>query len=87
MATIVNNPGPGPDSSGSAAVWVVGLIVLVLIVLGALFVWPKFATMQPTNETQPTTTTGDNSAIPPVVNNYTTINASTTVNSASSTNP
>lgn len=75
MATIINTPGQN-DSGNSATIWVMGLIVIVLIVLFALFIWPKFG---PSENTAATPT--QQGTEPQPVNNYNTV-----INSTSTTN-
>lgn len=79
MATIVNNPN-GNDSGGAAG-WLIGLVILILVVLAAIFLLPRLANTQngaPAGGTEQGTTGADQGVIPPVVN-VTTVNSTTTV--------
>lgn len=81
MATIINTPGQ-PDTGNSATIWVVGLIIIVLIGLFAFFVWPggnQQAAAPTTQIVQP------GPQQPNVYN--TTINASSTTNNSTTTQP
>ena len=40
MATIINTPGSDNGGSGSAAGWVIAVIILILVILFGIFVWP-----------------------------------------------
>ncbi len=85
MATIINTPGGQPDTGNSATIWVVGLIIIVLIGLFAFFVWPGM-----NNQAAPTNTTivEPTPQQPQPSNVYnTTVNATTTVNNSTTTNP
>lgn len=85
MATIVNTPG---GNESNTAIWVIGFIVLALIVLGAIFLVPRLADTNENPQPAAAGATDNNTVVPPVVNNYnTTINASTTVTGATTTNP
>lgn len=37
MATVVNNPAPSSDSSGSGMGFLLGIIILILFVIGLLY--------------------------------------------------
>lgn len=78
MATIVNNP----DGNGASG-WIVAVVVLVVLLLIALFVWPGLArentTVQETPNEGVNGNNGDNGNIlPPVINTF---NSTTTVTS------
>lgn len=89
MATIINTPGNGSNDSGAAAGWTVAVVAIILLALVGLFVWnaeraPSDGTA---NEPAPQAAQGGYNAgqEPPVVNNFTTINASSTINNSTTT--
>lgn len=42
MATIVNTPGTPVERSDSSAGWAVAVIILLLLIVGAFFVWGRY---------------------------------------------